>query len=270
MRLTAYLFIFQSFLVIGFGVLPLALGRSTAATIEDQYDLILLRNDFQTGWKQRVIDSGVGISNSQVLQIMFPGEVEFACSSLYPETEATAEADVRLVGIETCFQEPKLVSSKPFLSGFQSMVAMALRLVVVNGQLSTFYFKKEEEKPFSDSHALSSQQRVVLAGPALHHAKKLIDEALPCNAARLKRRFMSSWKPVRNSKLNSKINEDAVNYLNKVSEYYKSCITDLGRKCCSLEGSLGMLDSAEQESWNGNENMKRHGIRKRVEDRENA
>jgi hypothetical protein len=84
---------------------------------------------------------------------------------------------------------------------------------------------------------------------------------------------MSSWKPVRNSKLNSKINEDAINDLNKVSEYYKSCITDLGRKRCSLEGSysssLGMLDSAEQESWNGNENMKRHGIRKRVEERVN-
>ncbi|KAJ6908684.1 hypothetical protein NC651_018924 [Populus alba x Populus x berolinensis] len=85
---------------------------------------------------------------------------------------------------------------------------------------------------------------------------------------------MSSWKQVRNSKLNSKINEDAVNDLNKVSEYYKSCITDLGGECCSLEGSysssLGMLDSAEQESWNGNENMKRHGIRKRVEDRESV
>ncbi|KAH8502310.1 hypothetical protein H0E87_013851 [Populus deltoides] len=85
---------------------------------------------------------------------------------------------------------------------------------------------------------------------------------------------MSSCKPVRNSKLNSKINEDATNDLNKVSEYYKSCITDLGRKCCSLEGSnsssLGILDSAEQESWNGNENMKRHGIRKRVEERESV
>jgi len=84
---------------------------------------------------------------------------------------------------------------------------------------------------------------------------------------------MSSCKPVRISKLNSKINEDATNDLNKVSEYYKSCITDLGRKCCSLEGSnsssLGILDSAEQESWNGNENMKRHGIRKRVEERVN-
>ncbi|KAG6742943.1 hypothetical protein POTOM_053887 [Populus tomentosa] len=49
-----------------------------------------------------------------------------------------------------------------------------------------------------------------------------------------------------------KLYEDAINDLNKVSECYKSCITDLAGKCSSLDDryscSLEMLDSAKQES----------------------
>ncbi|KAL3568045.1 hypothetical protein D5086_030696 [Populus alba] len=49
-----------------------------------------------------------------------------------------------------------------------------------------------------------------------------------------------------------KLYEDAINDLNKVSECYKSCITDLARKCSSLDDryscSLEMLDSEKQES----------------------
>ena len=67
-----------------------------------------------------------------------------------------------------------------------------------------------------------------------------------------------------------KFYEDAINDLNKVSECYKSRITDLERKCSSLEerysSSLEMLDSAKQESlewrrkyektWNKNKAVK--------------
>uniref|UniRef100_B9IK51 Uncharacterized protein n=1 Tax=Populus trichocarpa TaxID=3694 RepID=B9IK51_POPTR len=67
-----------------------------------------------------------------------------------------------------------------------------------------------------------------------------------------------------------KLYEDAINYLNKVSECYKSCITDLARICSSLDErhscSLEMLDSAKQESlewrrkyektWNKNKAVK--------------
>jgi len=67
-----------------------------------------------------------------------------------------------------------------------------------------------------------------------------------------------------------KLYEDAINDLNKVSECYKSCITDLARKCSSLDEryscSLEMLDSAKQESlewrrkyektWNKNKAVK--------------
>ncbi|KAF9663793.1 hypothetical protein SADUNF_Sadunf17G0088900 [Salix dunnii] len=49
-----------------------------------------------------------------------------------------------------------------------------------------------------------------------------------------------------------KLYEDAINDLNKVSECYKSCITELAKKCSLLEErfshSLEMLDSAKQES----------------------
>ena len=67
-----------------------------------------------------------------------------------------------------------------------------------------------------------------------------------------------------------KLYEDAINYLNKVSGCYKSCITDLARICSSLDErhscSLEMLDSAKQESlewrrkyektWNKNKAVK--------------
>ncbi|KAJ6734796.1 GUANYLATE BINDING PROTEIN [Salix purpurea] len=92
----------------------------------------------------------------------------------------------------------------------------------------------------------------------------------------------AGWKQVRNSKQNIKsLYEDTINDLNKVSECYKSCITELAKKCSSLDErysrSHEMLDSAKQESsewrrkyertwnnpWNGGDNMTRHGIRRR-------
>jgi len=101
-----------------------------------------------------------------------------------------------------------------------------------------------------------------LQGPILHHAKKLIDEASSDkNVLILKCSSMEDKMQMLHKKLEAsekfkteyrKSYEDAINDLNKVSECYKSRITDLERKCSSLEerysSSLEMLDSAKQES----------------------
>ncbi|KAL9380342.1 hypothetical protein Peur_025999 [Populus x canadensis] len=109
---------------------------------------------------------------------------------------------------------------------------------------------------------LSSFLQQSLQGPILHHAKKLIDEASSDkNVLILKRSSMEDKMQMLHKKLEAsekfkteyrKSYEDAINDLNKVSECYKSRITDLERKCSSLEerysSSLEMLDSAKQES----------------------
>ena len=101
-----------------------------------------------------------------------------------------------------------------------------------------------------------------LQGPILHHAKKLIDEASSDkNVLISKCCSMEDKMQMLHKKLEAsekfkteyrKSYEDAINDLNKVSECYKSRITDLERKCSSLEerysSSLEMLDSAKQES----------------------
>ncbi|KAH8484509.1 hypothetical protein H0E87_028832 [Populus deltoides] len=109
---------------------------------------------------------------------------------------------------------------------------------------------------------LSSFLQQSLQGPILHHAKKLIDEASSDkNVLILKCSSMEDKMQMLHKKLEAsekfkteyrKSYEDAINDLNKVSECYKSRITDLERKCSSLEerysSSLEMLDSAKQES----------------------
>ncbi|KAJ6859891.1 guanylate-binding protein 3-like isoform X1 [Populus alba x Populus x berolinensis] len=109
---------------------------------------------------------------------------------------------------------------------------------------------------------LSSFLQQSLQGPILHHAKKLIDEASSDkNVLVLKCCSMEDKMQMLHKKLEAsekfkteyrKSYEDAINDLNKVSECYKSRITDLERKCSSLEerysSSLEMLDSAKQES----------------------
>ena len=101
-----------------------------------------------------------------------------------------------------------------------------------------------------------------LQGPILHHAKKLIGEAsseekllnLKCSSVEDKMQMLHMQLEA-SEKFKTeyqKLYEDAINDLNKVSECYKSCITDLARKCSSLDEryscSLEMLDSAKQES----------------------
>lgn len=109
---------------------------------------------------------------------------------------------------------------------------------------------------------LSSFLQQSLQDPILHHAKKLIDEASSDkNVLILKCSSMEDKMQMLHKKLEAsekfkteyrKSYEDAINDLNKVSECYKSRITDLERKCSSLEerysSSLEMLDSAKQES----------------------
>ncbi|XP_011043626.1 PREDICTED: guanylate-binding protein 3-like isoform X2 [Populus euphratica] len=109
---------------------------------------------------------------------------------------------------------------------------------------------------------LSSFLQQSLQGPILHHAKKLIDEASSDkNVLILKCCSMEDKMQMLHKKLEAsekfkteyrKSYEDAINDLNKVSECYKGRITDLERKCSSLEerysSSLEMLDSAKQES----------------------
>lgn len=109
---------------------------------------------------------------------------------------------------------------------------------------------------------LSSFLQQSLQDPILHHAKKLIDEASSDkNVHILKCCSMEDKMQMLHKKLEAsekfkteyrKSYEDAINDLNKVSECYKSRITDLERKCSSLEerysSSLEMLDSAKQES----------------------
>ncbi|CAK7322689.1 unnamed protein product [Dovyalis caffra] len=110
------------------------------------------------------------------------------------------------------------------------------------------------------------QQRFVSVdfhqGPVLRHAKKLIDEAssdkkvliLKCCSFEDKIQVLhKQLEASEKFKIEyQKSYEDAINDLNKVSEYYKIRIADLDRKCCSLEerysSSLEMLDSAQQES----------------------
>jgi len=119
-----------------------------------------------------------------------------------------------------------------------------------------------------------------LQGPILHHAKKLIGEAsseknllnLKCSSVEDKMQMLHKQLEA-SEKFKTeyqKLYEDAINDLNKVSECYKSCITDLARKCSSLDEryscSLEMLDSAKQESlewrrkyektWNKNKAVK--------------
>jgi len=101
-----------------------------------------------------------------------------------------------------------------------------------------------------------------LQGPILHHAKKLIREAssdknllnLKCCSVEDKMQMLhKQLKASEKFKTEyQKLYEDAINDLNKVSECYNSHITDLVRKCSSLDErysrSLEMLDSAKQES----------------------
>uniref|UniRef100_A0A6N2K7J3 GB1/RHD3-type G domain-containing protein n=1 Tax=Salix viminalis TaxID=40686 RepID=A0A6N2K7J3_SALVM len=109
---------------------------------------------------------------------------------------------------------------------------------------------------------LSSFLQQSLQGPILHHAKKLIDEASSDkNVLILKCCSMEDKMQMLHKKLEASEKfkteyqnhyEDAINDLNKVSECYKSRITDLERKYNALEerysSSLEMLDSAKQES----------------------
>ncbi|KAJ6690895.1 GUANYLATE-BINDING FAMILY PROTEIN-RELATED [Salix koriyanagi] len=109
---------------------------------------------------------------------------------------------------------------------------------------------------------LSSFLQQSLQGPILHHAKKLIDEASSDkNVLILKCCSMEDKMQMLHKKLEASEKfkteyqnhyEDAINDLNKVSECYKSRITDLERKHNALEerysSSLEMLDSAKQES----------------------
>ncbi|KAJ6683351.1 hypothetical protein OIU85_007075 [Salix viminalis] len=116
---------------------------------------------------------------------------------------------------------------------------------------------------------LSSFLQQSLQGPILHHAKKLIDEASSDkNVLILKCCSMEDKMQMLHKKLEASEKfkteyqnhyEDAINDLNKVSECYKSRITDLEGKYNALEerysSSLEMLDSAKQESlkWRRNE-----------------